>query len=217
MKLADVYLAADEKEKALEVLASILNIIKGNESAYSQSKNTLVVAEKYYQLGRTKEATQLAAQALEIIQPVQETEDKINSYAGIAKILVKLNQKEKALEIAKQVFDLSLKIEDKKSRIYWLGEIALLYAQLADVEKADMVISEILIILSESTVKTQGLGTLAIELAEAGECVLAFRLVRAIHDAHIKSSAIANIAKSLVASGQEPTAELKRLVSEARL
>jgi hypothetical protein len=51
------------------------------------------------------------------------------------------------------------------------------------------------------------------DLSAAGEFVLAFQIVKAIRDPHIKSSAIANIAKSFIESGQETT-EIREIAKE---
>jgi tetratricopeptide (TPR) repeat protein len=214
LKIVDLYIAADEISKALEVLKTLVDLLKTDEADYLKSKNILEAAERYHQLDMPGESIQLAAQALAALESLQEIEDKISGYAGIAALLGDLGQKAQALEIAGQAFEWCGKIEDKKTRVYLLGALTLLFVRLKEDEKAAQSISEILSISKESAVKNQGLGTVVMDLAAAGQFIPALRLVKVIRDPHIKSSAIANLAKSLIESGQENDGQLKEPVKE---
>jgi tetratricopeptide (TPR) repeat protein len=214
LKIVDLFIAADEKSKALEVLTTIINLIETDESAYLKSKNFLEAAERYQQIGMSGEAVRLGVLALNVLEPVQQIEDKISGYAGIAGLLGDLGQKAQALEIAGKAFELCGKIEDKKTRVYLLGTLALLFIQLREEEKFTQSVSEILNILGESALKGQGIGTVVMDMAAAGQFIPALRLVKVIRDPHIKSSAIANLAKSLIDSGQENDDQIKEMGKE---
>jgi tetratricopeptide (TPR) repeat protein len=214
LKIAHLYAAADELSKAFKILTTALNTIKEDESAYSRSKNSLEVAEKYSQLDNKEAAIQITNQALQDIEPSLVVEDKISVYLEIAKILGKLDRKNEALQISNQVFDLSGKVKDKKTLVYLLGRLTLLYVNLHEQEKFAQSVSEILKIAGESPAKNQGLGTVVIELAAAGEFILAFKLVKVIRDSHIKASSITGIVNSLIESRHEPDLEIHEMIKE---
>jgi tetratricopeptide (TPR) repeat protein len=213
LKISDLLIAEGETARALEVISKAIGLVQRDESAYTRLKNTLLAAEKYYKVGKAEEAIQLTIQGLDSIQSIEEIEDKISGYCGVASLMVDMDQKQKGLEIAGQAFDLCTKVPDKKTRVYLLGSLALLYLQLGERKRTAQTVSEILKILSDSSLKTQGLGAIVMDLSAAGESVLAFQMVKAIRDPHIKSSAVANIAKSLIDSGQETT-EIREIAKE---
>jgi tetratricopeptide (TPR) repeat protein len=213
-EIVDIYIAADQILKATEILNRILEIVKRDEQPYNKLKNTLEAAEKYRQLGKIEEALNLLNQAPDDIQSVQNVEDKIGGLAGTAALLGDLEQKQKALDIAGQAFQLCGKVEDKKTRIYLLGTLVLLYVQLKDRQSAAKCLSEIFAVLTESAVKTQGLGPVVIDLASAYEFGLALQLVKVIRDPHIKSSAIANLVDNLIESDFKIDEETHALVKE---
>jgi tetratricopeptide (TPR) repeat protein len=213
LKIADLLISEGETARALEVISKAIGLVQRDESAYTRLKNTLLAAEKYYKVGKAEEVIQLTIQGLDSIQSIAEIEDKISGYSGVANLMVAMDQKQKGLEIAGQAFDLCAKVPDKKTRVYLLGILALLYLQLGERKRTAQTVSEILNILSDSSLKTQGLGAIVMDLSAAGESVLAFQMVKAIRDPHIRSSAVANIAKSLIDSGQETT-EIREIAKE---
>lgn len=214
LKIVDLYTAADELSKAFEILTTALNTIKEDESAYSRSNNSLEAAKKYSQLDNKEAAILITNQALQTIEPSLEVEDKISIYLEIAEILGKLDRKNEALQISSRAFDLSGEVKDKKTLVYLLGTLTLLNVNLREQEKSNASVSEILKIAGESTAKNQGLGTVVIELAAAGEFILALKLVKVIRDPHIKASSITGIAKSLIESRHEPDLKIHEMIKE---
>jgi tetratricopeptide (TPR) repeat protein len=216
LKMVDLYFKGDEKTKAQDTLAALREVVNGDESAYSKSKDLIEMAERYWELGDKEASFKILDEGMETIQTIQEIEDKITCLAEIADVFGNQEQKGKALDIAGQALKLCEKVENKKTAIYLMGTIALLFVQLNSPDKAAETVTAIIKALDESFVKTVGLGAVVIDLAAAGEFELALRLVNSVKDAHIKSSAIVNIAKSLAESDREPSDEVARLVSIAK-
>ncbi|MBN1189712.1 MAG: hypothetical protein JXA46_08165 [Dehalococcoidales bacterium] len=195
LRIADIHNAAGERLLASEALKAALESVEANSEAGYQADSLLRIAGKYLAEGEKQTAAGLIDRSLQKNTEIGDFRDKVNNLIRISALLDQAGERDRAVETASLARELCTKLANKKDMLYPLGNLAVIFTALGQGLKSAELVDLIALVAAETRIKTSGLGTIAIELAEAGELDGAVRLAGLVREPHTRVQCLTGIAE----------------------